>query len=205
MADEKFKLLDDRIRREDEDRWLSSRYAGKDDRRRLIALYALNLELAKVRTIVSEPGIGAIRFQWWRDAAAEIRSGKLPRKHDVVEAVAAANLAEKTILGLIDGHEDAFEAQDRALEPEALLMRVAASLLAPVHSWGENISRLGPAYAATRRGDTLETGPVFAPAPPVLRPALAHAALRFSYAGEHKPGPLRKRLIVMKAMWTGRV
>lgn len=205
MTEEKFKLLDARIRREDEDRWLSSRYASKDERRRLIALYALNLELAKVRTIVSEPGIGAIRFQWWRDAAAEIRAGKLPRKHDVVEAVAIANLAEKTILGLIDGHEDAFEANDRALEPEALLMRVAASLLSPIHSWGENISTLGPAYAATRRGDTVETGPVFTPAPMVLRPALAHAALRFNYATGQKPGPFRKRFAVMKAMWTGRV
>jgi len=69
---ENLKLLDKRLQREDEDRWLSSRYAGDGVRQKLIALYALNLELAKVHTIVSEPGLGAIRFQWWRDAVGEI-------------------------------------------------------------------------------------------------------------------------------------
>ena len=205
MTDEKFKLLDERIRREDEDRWLSSRYASKADRKRLIALYALNLELAKVRTIVSEPGIAAIRFQWWRDAAAEIKAGKLPRKHDVVEAVAEAQILEKTMLGLIDGHEAAYEAKDRTLEPEALLMRAAVAMLAPLNSWGENISSLGPAYAATRRGETEAIGPVFAPAPAPLRPAIAHATLRFVYATGEKPGPLKKRFMIMRAMLNGRV
>ena len=32
------------------------------------ALYAFSLEIARVREIVSEPLLGEIRFQWWRDA-----------------------------------------------------------------------------------------------------------------------------------------
>ena len=142
---ENLKLLDQRLSREDEDRWLSSRYAPVVVRQNLIALYAFNLELAKVRTIVSEPGLGAIRFQWWRDAIEELTAGHSPRKHDVVQVLAEARLPEKMCLGLIDGHEAAFEAKDRGLEPEGLLMRAAASMLVSAHAWGTYIEEIAPA------------------------------------------------------------
>ena len=119
---ENLKLLDQRLAREDEDRWLSSRYAPREKRAQMIALYGLNLELAKVRVVVKEPGLGAIRFQWWREAITEIAEGKSARKHDVVSAVSEATLNSKVCFGLIDGHEVAYEQNDRALEPEALLM-----------------------------------------------------------------------------------
>lgn len=205
LVEENFKLLDERLKREDEDRWLSSRYAPLDARRRLVALYGLNLELAKVRNVVSEPGLGAIRFQWWRDATCEIHSTGDARKHDVVQVLETAKIAEKTMQGLIDGHEAAFEANDRALEPEVLLMRAAAGLLVQAHSWGEHIAVLAPAYAEARRGEAEHSGPAFPEMPKLLRPALGHAALRFAYTEGKLPGPLRKRMIIMKAMSTGRV
>lgn len=203
--EENFRRLDARIKREDEDRWLSSRYAPRNERRRLVALYALNLELAKVRNVVSEPGLGAIRFQWWRDAVGEIHGGGPVRKHDVVEVVASAGIAEKTLQGLIDGHEGAFDASDRGLEPEALLMRAGAALLAPAHSWGEHIMQLAPAYAAARRGDSAATGPVLPLVPTLLRPAIIHAVLRHRYAAGKRPGPFSKRLAIMRAASGGRV
>ena len=95
-----WKQLDQRVRREDEDRWLSSRYAALPERRQMIALYALNLELATVRLVVSEPGLAAIRFQWWRDVAAEWEAGEPARAHDVVQAIYEAGLSPK-ILSLI--------------------------------------------------------------------------------------------------------
>lgn len=204
LSDENWKLLDERIKREDEDRWLSSRYASSDLRRRLIALYALNLELAKIRTIVSEPGIGAIRFQWWRDVAEELKQGKRPRDHDVVKAIASAEIADKTINGLVDGHQDAFEANDRALEPEVLLMRVAAGMVAPAHAWGQYITLLAPAYAAARRGETKSAQPAVPHVAVQLRPAISHSALRHIYVTGKKLGPLRKRFAVMRAMANGR-
>lgn len=204
-AEEKWKRLDDRLRRDDEDRWLSSRYAPAEARRALVALYAFNLELARVRTAVSEPGLGAIRFRWWRDAVAELLKGKPPRQHDVIEAVAEAKLSEKTLAGLIDGHEQAFESGDRTLEPETLLMRAAIGRLTLAHAWGENIGILAPAYAAARRGDTEETGPVFPKAPQVIRPAVCHAVLRFDYATGRRPGPMAKRITILRAVLQGRV
>jgi hypothetical protein len=200
-----WKQLDQRVRREDEDRWLSSRYAGAQDRRQLIALYALNLELAKVRLVVSEPGLAAIRFQWWRDVAAEMQAGKRARGHDVVQALYETELSPKLVTGLADGHEAALEANDRNLEPEVLLMRAAAGMLVTAHSWGGHIKELAPAYAAARRGDGHEYEPAVPIVPSAIRPAIAHAALRFEYGRDALPGPIRKRIVVMTAMARGRV
>lgn len=202
---ENWKLLDERLKREDEDRWLSSRYAPVGGRQKLVALYALNLELAKVRTIVSEPGLGAIRFQWWRDAIGEIANGGPPRKHDVVLAVAEIGLPEKTCLGLIDGHEDAFGANDRTREPEGLLMRAGAAMLVPAHSWGRHIETLAPAYANARLGTSKAIGPILPRVPNMLRPAISHAVLRHAYARGKRPGPLGKRFAIMRAMLGGKV
>ena len=201
---ENLKLLDQRLAREDEDRWLSSRYAPREKRAQMIALYGLNLELAKVRVVVKEPGLGAIRFQWWREAITEIAEGKSARKHDVVSAVSEATLNSKVCFGLIDGHEVAYEQNDRALEPEALLMRAAAALLVPAHMFGEHIEALAPAYAAARQGDTKAEGQPVPKVPTELRPAISHAVLRFSYARGKRPGPLRKRFAIMGAMLSGK-
>ncbi|MGA7385666.1 MAG: phytoene/squalene synthase family protein [Methylocella sp.] len=56
------------LRREDRDRWLASLFVPPEVRRHIHALYAFSLEIARVREIVSEPLLGEIRFQWWRDA-----------------------------------------------------------------------------------------------------------------------------------------
>ena len=60
------------VRRTDEDRWLASRFAPADVRADLIALYALNYEVARTVEVVSQPTLGDIRLAWWREAIAEI-------------------------------------------------------------------------------------------------------------------------------------
>ena len=201
--------LDRRLSRADEDRWLSSRYAPRRERRALTALYLLNYELARVRTAVSEPGLGAIRFQWWRDAIEQIEAGGIQRRHDVVEALGWAlqvgTLKPKALHRLIDGHEAAFEAGDRSLEPESLLMAIAAGILTERHGWGPHIQALAPAYAAARRGESKEYGPVIPKVPSVIRPALAHARLRRAYISGRLPGRMARRISVLRAMLSGRV
>jgi NADH dehydrogenase [ubiquinone] 1 alpha subcomplex assembly factor 6 len=81
-------------RRADYDRFLTALFAPPEARERLFALYAFNHEIAKVRETVSEPMLGQIRLQWWREAIESIYAGD-PRKHAVVEALAAA-VAEGT-------------------------------------------------------------------------------------------------------------
>ena len=112
-SQEDWNRIDARVARTDEDRWLSSRYAPRRERRALVALYAFNVELARVQVAVTEPTLGAIRFQWWREALDEIEAGSPVRKHDVVQALAACvqrgAYSVKALRRLVDGHEAAFE------------------------------------------------------------------------------------------------
>lgn len=77
------------IRRYDPDRFLTALFAPAERREDLFALYAFNHEIAKTREVVSEPLLGRIRLQWWREALDEIYAGRL-RRHEVAEPLAAA-------------------------------------------------------------------------------------------------------------------
>lgn len=57
----------DVVRQYDKDRYLSALLAPQTHRPALLALYAYNAEIARVREIVSEPLPGEVRLQWWRD------------------------------------------------------------------------------------------------------------------------------------------
>jgi phytoene synthase len=58
------------VRRADRDRWLSTLFAPAEHRAALLALYAFNVEVARVRAAAREPLAGEIRLQWWRDVIA---------------------------------------------------------------------------------------------------------------------------------------
>jgi NADH dehydrogenase [ubiquinone] 1 alpha subcomplex assembly factor 6 len=89
MAHDPLTYCEDQVRRLDHDRYLCALFAPASDRPRLLALYAFNLEVARVREIVSEPVIGQMRLQWWRDALDEIANGNV-RAHPVAQALARA-------------------------------------------------------------------------------------------------------------------
>lgn len=55
------------VRTHDYVRYLSLLYAPKQRRAALAALYAFNIELAKIAAQVSDPRMGQIRLQWWCD------------------------------------------------------------------------------------------------------------------------------------------
>ena len=97
------------VRRHDHDRFLVSLLAPADRRADLWALLAFNLEIARVREAVSQPIIGQIRLQWWRDAIDEIYTGKLVRRHEVVDPLAVAiakhRLTRTHFDTLIDGRD----------------------------------------------------------------------------------------------------
>jgi phytoene synthase len=58
------------VRAGDKDRFLATLFAPKRHRQGLFALYAFNLEVARVREMVREPVAGQIRLQWWSDTIA---------------------------------------------------------------------------------------------------------------------------------------
>ena len=96
------------VRRHDHDRYLTTLFLPPEIRSDVLALYAFNLEIARTREIVSEPLLGQIRLQWWRETIEGVYGGT-PRAHPVVEALAAVcqkhDIEKSTLDGLIDARE----------------------------------------------------------------------------------------------------
>jgi phytoene synthase len=77
------------VRRHDRDRYQTALFAPPDRREALFALYAFNYEIARVREAVTQPMLGQIRLQWWREAVGAAYAGTPPRHHVVAEPLAA--------------------------------------------------------------------------------------------------------------------
>ena len=95
----------DAVRAGDNDRYLCAILAPEPPREALLALYAFNIEIAKTRESVSEPMVGEIRLQWWREAIDELYAGRV-RQHAVVgplaQAVEAFAIPRRPLDALID-------------------------------------------------------------------------------------------------------
>lgn len=198
--------LEERVRRVDEERWLSSRYAPTPERRGLITLYAFYYELARVRVSVSDQTLGQIRFQWWREALDELAQGQ-QRQHDVVTALAeevrAGRLDTDQLQALVNQFESAFLASDRAMEPENDLSQIAVQLVFPGESPPAFDARIAFEWASLRRGEEVaEPRPRIRVATP-LRSALAHFRLRHTWRRRGAAGRLQTRLSIMMAVLTG--
>src|SRR5207302_7126999 len=97
------------VRRHDRDRYQTALFAPAERREALFALYAFNYEIARVREIVTQPMLGQIRLQWWREVLDAAYAGTTPRRHPVVlplsEAIRDCDLARQAFDRLIDTRE----------------------------------------------------------------------------------------------------
>lgn len=93
----------------DPDRMRAARLADPDVRGHLFALYAFHAELAKVPEVVSEPMLGQIRYQWWRDCIGEIYGGGPVRAHEVSTPLSGmvrqSGISRFLLDRIIDGRE----------------------------------------------------------------------------------------------------
>jgi phytoene synthase len=112
--------LVDWLRRHDRDRYLAALFAPADRRAAVVALYAFNSEIAKTREVVTEPLLGRIRLQWWREAIDEVYGGGAVRAHEVTTPLAAAIREHRLSGEHFDAMIDAREL-DLADEPPATL------------------------------------------------------------------------------------
>jgi len=80
----------DALRRGDRDRYLAALFAPADRRDDVVALGAFNLEIARAREQVSEPMLGLVRLQWWREVLDQAFGGEPVRRHPVAEALVTA-------------------------------------------------------------------------------------------------------------------
>ena len=60
-------LLRQELRGLDGDLYLCHLFAPVDKRAALLTLYHLYADIARIPATVSDPMVGAIRLQWWRD------------------------------------------------------------------------------------------------------------------------------------------
>jgi phytoene synthase len=79
------------VRAADRDRFLTTLFAPAEHRGALAALYAFNLEIARIREVVHQPAAGEIRLQWWSDVLDGAGRGET-----AAHPVAAALLASIT-------------------------------------------------------------------------------------------------------------
>src|SRR5579862_4299132 len=81
------------VRTADRDRFVSSLFAPAEHRRALHALYAFNVEVARVREVAREALPGEIRLQWW----SEVVNGERAEE-------ATANPVASALLKVVDRH-----------------------------------------------------------------------------------------------------
>jgi phytoene synthase len=108
MSTQTLSYCAEQARRYDNDRFLCALFAPAGRRDALFALLAFNVEVAGVREVVSEPVLGQVRLQWWREAVDAAFAGTPPR-HQVAaplaDAVAAYGLSRDRLMALIDARE----------------------------------------------------------------------------------------------------
>jgi phytoene synthase len=148
------------VHEHDRDRWLASLFAPADKRLHLHALYAFNIEIARIRDVVSDPMPGEIRMQWWTDALEDAARGDV-QAHPVADAlldtITKYGVSRSEFTALIEARR--FDLYDdpmpdvRALiaycdATSSCLFRAAAKILS-TETADEAAHCAGIAYAAT--------------------------------------------------------
>lgn len=188
---------EDLVRRFDRDRFISTLFAADDKRPHLLALYAFNVEILRIRDAVTEPQLGLIRLQWWRDTVESLYQVGTASGHPVAEALGNAvecgNIPRQALLDLITAHEfDLY--QDQMPDVTALegylgetfsrLIQMAAMILdpadAPKASEAAGLSGVAQGMALLL-GDPRHRDP-FLPVRLDVTSAIAHARKRLAEA-----------------------
>ena len=109
------------LRRHDRDRFQTALFAPAAHREALFALYAFNYEIARVREAVTQPVLGQIRLEWWRENIAAAYQNGAIRRHPIVEELTAAIRERELTRAYFERLIEAREAADFADEPPASL------------------------------------------------------------------------------------
>src|SRR6202051_2829985 len=89
-------------------RYAATLFVPRTRRRRLLALYAFNVEISRVRELVSQPLPGEVRLQWWTDMLAGEGHGGVegnPVAAELKLAIRNWRLPVERLSRLIDEHQ----------------------------------------------------------------------------------------------------
>ncbi|MBR0855962.1 phytoene/squalene synthase family protein [Bradyrhizobium liaoningense] len=96
------------VRNHDFPRYVATLFVPAAERRALLALYAFNVEIVRVRDQVSQPLPGEIRFQWWTDMLAGHVHGSAegnPVAAELLRAIRDFDLPVEPLSLLADEHQ----------------------------------------------------------------------------------------------------
>ena len=97
----------DLVRNHDFDRYASTLFVDSAARRPLLAVYAFNVEISRVRDHVSQPLPGEIRLQWWSDMLEGAGHGGIegtPVAAELLRAIRMYSLPIEPLSRLIEAH-----------------------------------------------------------------------------------------------------
>jgi 15-cis-phytoene synthase len=98
----------DLVRAHDFSRYASTLFVAADQRRALLALYAFNVEIFRVREQVSQPLPGEVRLQWWTDMLEGAGHGGVegnPVAAELLLAIRDRRLPVERLSRLVEEHQ----------------------------------------------------------------------------------------------------
>lgn len=131
------------VRSQDRDRFLGALFAPAALRRHLMALYAFNYDVARVREVVREPLPGEVRLAWWREVIEGEGRGAVeghPVALALMDTRARFNLPAVSLTNLVDArifdlYDDAMptlaDLEGYAGETAGALLQLSALVLHP--------------------------------------------------------------------------
>jgi phytoene synthase len=105
------------VRLADKDRFLATLFAPAEHRPALLALYAFNLEIARIREAAHEALAGEIRLQWWSDVLGGAGRGEAaahPVAAALLETMARYQLPPERLTALIEARR--FDLYDEPMQ-----------------------------------------------------------------------------------------
>jgi hypothetical protein len=114
-----FETLRTELRGLDGDLYLCHLFAPAHARDAVLTLYHFYADIARIPSLVSDPMVGAIRLQWWRDLLSALEDGETrgtPIGDALLEVVQHAGVSLPGFLPLIDGRDAALEQGGRTLD-----------------------------------------------------------------------------------------
>jgi len=168
-------------RAHERDRYLAATLSPTEVQADVFAIAAYLGELARIPVFVSEPMIGEIRLQWWRDALANAGPG-VATGHPIADAIAAAmqrhGLSKPLLIGMAEAQSlclydepprDDMELRQHLIKTHGAAFQLVAQVVAgqPVTDWTDWLNRAGYAYGLARTavefGAVLGQGRTLAP------------------------------------------